>query len=232
MCEGGMDVAVLYSGGKDSNLAAYRAMQGGHVVRCLVTVIPQSAESYMFHYPNAGHTALQAGAMGLPLLTKRTAGSKEEELEDLKEALVEAKIQHGIEGVFIGAIASNYQRSRVEKICCATDLECFSPLWKEDPESLLRETVRLGFATIITGVSAEGLDESWLGRQIDLKAVEELKELNLKYRVNIVFEGGEAETFVLDGPLFSKRIEIVESQKTWKHGRGSLEILKARLVEK
>ncbi|MDH5362326.1 MAG: TIGR00289 family protein [Aigarchaeota archaeon] len=232
MCESGMDVAVLYSGGKDSNLAAYRAKREGHVIRCLVTVIPQSAESYMFHYPNTRHTALQAEAMGLPLLTRRTAGLKEKELEDLEEALVEAKIQHGIEGVFAGAVASNYQKSRVEKICRATGLECFSPLWRKDPESLLRETIRLGFATIITCVSAEGLDQSWLGRQIDLRAVEELKELNLKYGVNIVFEGGEAETFVLDGPLFSGRIEIVESQKTWRHGRGSLEILKARLVEK
>jgi len=230
--KGGMDIAVLYSGGKDSNLAAYRARQQGHAIRCLVTIIPLSPESYMFHYPNARYTALQAKAMGLPLLTKETAGRKEEELEDLKEALVEAKIEHRIEGVFVGAVESNYQKSRVEKLCRVTGLECFSPLWKNNPESLLRETLRLGFATIITSVSAQGLDESWLGRQIDLKAVEELKELNIRYGVSIAFEGGEGETFVLDGPLFNQRVEIVESRKTWRHGRGSLEILEARLADK
>lgn len=227
-----MDVAVLYSGGKDSNLAAYRAEKGGHVIRCLVTLIPLSAESYMFHYPNARHTALQAEAMGLPHLTRETAGRKEEELRDLKEALLEAKVGHGIEGVFVGAVASGYQKSRVEELCRVTGLECFSPLWNSDPESLLREIIRLRFAAIITSVSAEGLDEGWLGRRIDLGALEELKELGVKYGVNISFEGGEAETFVLDGPLFSKRVEILELRKTWGHGRGSLEILKARLAEK
>jgi len=227
-----MDIAVLYSGGKDSNLAACRARQQGHSIRCLVTMIPPSDESFMFHYPNVRYTTLQAKAMGLPLLTKETCGRKEEELEDLKEALLEAKTLYQIEAVSVGAVASNYQRSRVEKLCSVAGVECFIPLWKNDPESLLRETLRLGFVTIVTSVSAQGLDENWLGRQIDHRAVDELKELNAKYGVHIAFEGGEGETFVLDGPLFKQRVELVECRKIWRHGRGSLEILQARLVEK
>ncbi|MBK6586687.1 MAG: hypothetical protein IPG26_07775 [Coprothermobacter sp.] len=70
-----------------------------------------------------------------------------------------------------------------------------------------------GFKVIVTAVAAEGLDSSWLGRQIDQKMLNELKDLNRRYGVHPAFEGGEAETFVLDGPIFKKRIKILKAEK-------------------
>ena len=226
-----MKVATLYSGGKDSTYAAYLASKRDELA-CLITVFPESDESYMFHFPNLRWTALQAEAAGVPQWVGRTAGVKEEELSDLEAVMRSAKERFALEGVYTGALASVYQKSRVEKICSGLGLECVSPFWGADPEQHLRSLLREGFVAQVVSVSALGLDESWLGRILDEKAIKELVELGAKYRFHVGLEGGEGETFVLDCPLFSKRIEVVSSQKHWRGDSGYLEIKEARAVPK
>lgn len=101
-----------------------------------------------------------------------------------------------------------------------------------DPIEYMTEIIDLGFKVIVTAVAAEGLDSSWLGRQIDQKMLNELKDLNRRYGVHPAFEGGEAETFVLDGPIFKKRIKILKAEKRWSQDSGVLEIKDAILVDK
>ena len=226
-----MRVATLYSGGKDSTYAAYLASKRDELA-CLITVFPESDASYMFHFPNLRWTALQAEAAGVPQRVGKTAGVKEEELSDLKAVMGSAKEKFGLEGIYTGALASVYQKSRVERICSELGLECVSPFWGVNPEKHLRSLLREGFVVQVVSVSALGLDESWLGRTLDEKAVDELVALGAKYRFHIGLEGGEGETFVLDCPLFSKRIEVVSSQKHWRGDSGYLEIKEARAVPK
>lgn len=226
-----MKVGVLFSGGKDSTYAIYLAKQN-HDVKCLITLSPAREDSYMFHFPNVRWTSLQADTMQIPQLLVPTPGEKEVELEDLSRALTMAKDQYGLEGVFSGALASVYQKTRVERISTEVGLKSFSPLWQINPEAHLRNLIRDGFETVITGVAALGLDESWLGRKLDGIMVEQLVELQRRHGMHAALEGGEGETFVLDCPLFRKRIEIVESKKHWDGMSGWLEILQARLVTK
>ena len=96
----------------------------------------------------------------------------------------------------------------------------------------MMEIISLGFEVIVTAVAAEGLDKSWLGREIDQNMLDDLEELNRRYGVHLAFEGGEAETFVLDGPIFKKRIRILEFEKKWFDDSGVLEIRDAILVDK
>lgn len=226
-----MKVGALFSGGKDSTYAAYLASKRDQLV-CLVTVFPESEASYMFHFPNLRWTGLQAELAGVPQVSGGTAGVKEEELSDLRAVLESAKERFGLEGIYTGALASVYQKSRVERVCSGLGLECVSPLWGIDPEEHLRTLLREGFLAIIVSVSALGLDESWLGRALDGRAIDELVVLGAKYRFHIGLEGGEGETFVLDCPLFSKRIEVVSSQRHWRGDSGFLEIKEARAVPK
>lgn len=226
-----MKVGTLFSGGKDSTYAAYLASKRDELA-CLITVFPESDASYMFHFPNLKWTALQAEAAGVPQWVGKTAGVKEEELSDLKAVMASAKERFSLEGIYTGALASVYQKSRVERICSELGLECLSPLWGVDPEKHLRSLLREGFVVQVVSVSALGLDESWLGRILDEKAIEELVALGAKYRFHIGLEGGEGETFVQDCPLFSKRIEVVSSQKHWRGDSGYLEIKEARAVPK
>ena len=188
--------------------------------------------SYMFHFPNLKWTSLQAQAMGVPLLSASTEGVKEEELEDLERVLAKAKNDFRLEGVYTGALASVYQKSRVERICKGLGLECFSPLWGADPEEHLRRLVRDGFSVIVVSVSALGLDQSWLGRRLDGSSIDELVALGRKFKFHVGLEGGEGETFVLDAPSFSKRVEVLSSVKHWQGDSGYLEITDAALVPK
>jgi ABC transporter with metal-binding/Fe-S-binding domain ATP-binding protein len=186
----------------------------------------------MFHFPNLKWTPLQADAIGVPQLTQETPGVKEEELDDLVAAIRRAKEAYGLEGVCTGALASVYQKSRVERVCKDLDLECISPLWGADTEQYLRQLVKDGFAVMVVSVSALGLDRRWLGRVLDDAAIDELVVLSRKFRFNPGLEGGEGETFVLDCPLFRAMIEVERAETRWKGDSGTYEILDARLVPK
>ena len=226
-----MNAAVLFSGGKDSTMAAYSAIKEGHEVKYLVSVFSDNPASYMFHVANIHITELSAQAMGIPLIKKVTKGIKEEELEDLKNILIELK-DKGIEAIYSGALFSVYQKSRIDALCEELGLKSCAPLWHRDPTEYMEEIIELGFEVIITSVAAEGLDESWLGRKIDKDSLDGIVNLNKKYKIHIGFEGGEAETLVLDGPLFNKRIKVVESENIWEGDSGYFLIKEAELVDK
>jgi len=186
----------------------------------------------MFHTQNIELTKVQAEAMNIPIITKVTKGEKEKELNDLKEALM--SIRNEIDGIVCGAIESEYQRSRVEKICEELNLDCIAPLWKRDPVEILHEMLKSGFKIMIVAVGAAGLTKDWLGRIIDEQCLTELVELNKKYKVHLAGEGGEFETFVLDCPLFRKRIEVEEYETRWdeKTQSGELIIEKIKTIKK
>ncbi len=203
-----MRVCALYSGGKDSNYALHWAFLHGFSVECLVTLRPAREDSWMFHYPGIELTRLQAEALGLPQIMVETGGEKEKELEDLREALSLAKNRYGVEGVVAGALLSDYQRMRISLVAEELGLRSYTPLWRKSQESYMRWLVMDGFKFILLSISAMGLSPSLLGRPLDDRDVEEIISLARRYGFNPALEGGEAETLVLDAPLFSKSLEV------------------------
>ncbi len=226
-----MKVAVLFSGGKDSTMAVYNALESGHEVRYLLAMKSANDESYMFHVPNIHLTDLLAEAMDIPIISVETDGIKEEELEDLRRGFEELK-SLGIEAIYTGALYSTYQKSRIEKLAGEVGLKAVSPYWHVDELEYMNLIVSLGFEVIISGVSAYGLDEKWLGRKIDEKLIDDLCRLNEKVGINLAFEGGEAETLVLDGPIFKKRVKILKDKRQWHVDSGLYIIEDAVLEEK
>lgn len=226
-----MKLAALTSGGKDSMLAMHLMKIAGHEIVFLLNMIPRSSESYMFHYPNADKVSLISQALEIPLITGKTEGEKEKELEDLRNLLEKAK-RRGVEGIITGAIASNYQRQGIEKLCNELGLKAFSPLWNKSGAEIWQMLFKNNFRVILTSVSAQGLTKSWLGREIKKDIFEELKKIAEKHRFHLAFEGGESETFVVDMPLYKREIKIEEAEVVWQENRGFLEIKKAVLVEK
>ncbi len=148
------------------------------------------------------------------------------------EALRRVLSRADVEGVVVGAIASDYQYTRVGQICEILDLWVYSPLWRKDAVTLLREYVEAGFSVIIVSVSAEGMGERWLGRTLDGQACDEILELGRRYGVHPVGEGGEFETMVLDGPNFSSRLEVLKAEMEWQGTSGTLHLQDVRLVGK
>ena len=221
-----MRLAALVTGGKDSALALHRVLKEGHEVAYLVTMIPQREDSWMYHFPNIRLTDLFAETSGIPLVKAETSGVKEEEVEDLKRLLAELDV----DGVVSGAVFSEYQKSRIDRVCQEVGKKSVTPLWHENPLRLMRELIDLRFEVVIAGVYAYGLDQNWLGRRIDRSALDELVELKRKYQISIIGEGGEFETLVLYAPYFKKRIQIVDAEVIWENGSGYLSIKGAELA--
>ena len=169
-----MKLGVLFSGGKDSTYAAYLAKQQGHELTCLITVYSENPDSYMFHTPSIEKTKHQAEVMNLPLLVDTTKGKKEEELVDLERVIKTAIDKYGIEGITTGALYSDYQATRIQKICDKLGLKFINPLWHKDEFQYLNELIKDNFKVIIIGTAAEGLDQSWLGREINQEFIEDV----------------------------------------------------------
>ncbi len=223
---------MLCSGGKDSNLALLRLKRAGHEVALLVSVVPAGCDSWMFHLPNVSLVGVQAACMGIPHEAVSVSGEKEEEVGELREALSPIQERWRIEGIGTGAIASRYQRERIDRVCSSLGLEALSPLWGEGEESLLREIIREGMEVYFTSVSAEGLDRGWLGRRLDDGALLSLLRIRERYGVNISGEGGEYETFVCDSPLFRKRIVVTSAETAWSRNCGTWTIRSYTVAEK
>lgn len=203
-------------------------MQGWDV-EALVTVFPEVKDSWMFHYPAIKWTSLQAQAAQIPQQVVRTKGVKEQELNDLSRGLEKLKKTKNVEAVVSGAVASEYQRTRIDNVCHELGLKSFNLLWHKNQERLVREQIESGFEIILTACNALGLDANWLGRKLTILDLEELVKLKKRYGLNVAFEGGEAETFVLKAPPFWGRLSITKSVAHWHGDSGYLEIEDVRL---
>ncbi len=223
-----MRLAILYSGGKDSNIALYKSYKD-HDIACLVTLVPEYEDSMLFHYPNASYTRIQADSLGLPIIQRVIKKGYDEHLM-LKDLLLYAVDRYGIEGFVSGAISSMYQHSRFDDIAEVLGLRHLAPCWGEDQYEHMNELIENRVKAMITSVSADGLDEHMLGKVIDSAMLARLHELSKRYGFNIAFEGGEAETFVVDMPLFNYSIKVRDYVKHWDGVRGYIEFLSLYIV--
>lgn len=225
----------LFSGGKDSAWALYRALERGLPVERLVTVHP-TGDSYMYHVPATDLTALAAESIGIPVVDVRpedfeadaaedASAQGDAELEPLEAALqdLDDDLDGGLAGLTVGAVESEYQNSRVGAMADRLGIDVFAPLWQRDPRTLAEEMLAAGFEIRIIRVAAGGLDESWLGRTLDEAALADLETLHETYGVHLLGEGGEFETLVTDGPHMSRPIAL-DYETEWDGSRGQLRI--------
>ena len=227
-----MKLAALFSGGKDSTYAIYLAKKLGHSVDVLLTLYPHSTESHLLHYPNINFTSLQSKSMKIPqLIEKIISNHPENESEMLNSLITRAKENYSIDGIVHGGILSEYQKDNFSLVCEKNQLEIISPLWNKDPECYMKELLDENFEYIVSAVSSEGLDDSWLGQTITETNLEKLQKLQKKFGFNLNFEGGEAETFVTNCPLFQKPLLIKNSATKWDGYRGRFEILEVQLKD-
>ena len=226
-----MRLASLFSGGKDSLYAIHKAKCVGHEVECLITVFPKSGESHLLHHPNLVWTKLQSESMNIPQLTSHlNSDDVDEEISNIIHLLKIAKTKYKIDGVVHGGISSNFQKQKFETICSELDLVSFVPLWKSSPKEYMNDLLGSKFVFIITSVTSDGLDDTWLGIPMTKSNLDDLEMLSAKFGFNLNFEGGEAETFVINCPLFSKPIKINKNKKFWDGYRGRFEIVDAELI--
>ena len=212
-----MRVVILSSGGKDSAAAFWWAQCRGWSVTHLVTVRIKGTDSMMFQLPGTDLVEYQAKLAGVEWFVVESEGIAEHEVDDLEMRLKELDF----DGLVCGALRSDYQKSRIERMCERIGVHSFTPLWHQDAYSHLSGMVENGFEIMITGVSAEGLGEEWLGHVITKDSLLDLKKLSQKYRFNIDGEGGEYESIVVAGPHHKGRL-LLENKPVWDGVRGHL----------
>ncbi len=225
-----MKLACLFSGGKDSTYAIHLAKKQGHDVVCLLSVFPKSEESHLLHHPNLKWSKLQSESMNVPqLIIHSDTDETSDELIAIEKLLQNAKDQFQIDGLVHGGIKSNFQKEKFETLCLKLNLVCIAPLWEMDPKKYMNELIDSNFDFMMITVSSDGLDDQWLGKLISKSDIAILNRLSNKFGFNLNFEGGEAETFVVNCPLFSNPIKVNEFTKNWDGYRGRFEIVDAEL---
>lgn len=205
--------------------AAYAMTQMGHEIVCLVNIVPTGDSSWIFHTPNLNAVPLMAESMGAELVTASTDGTEEGDMEGLGNALRGLDV----DGVVAGAVWSDYQWDRINRVCGDLGLRVFSPMWRKDQDMILDEVISSGVEAIIIGCYAEGLDRSWLGRRLDKEAAAELRAIRARTGISVIGEGGEYESLTLNSPMHRFPLEIVSSEIEWKNGSGTLHVREARL---
>ena len=212
-----MSYAALTSGGKDSILAAQKAIDSGIDLKYLVCARPDNPDSYMFHSANLDAVAVIAEHAGLDYVEIRTRGRRGAEVFDLERGLSRLEI----EGIVAGAIASRYQMSRLEAIASRLSLSVYAPLWQMDPVEVLRE-VSARMHAIMVVCAADGLDESFLGATIDKALIARLTAVAMKKGIHLAGEGGEYETLALFAPFYRTPVTYKTSRVVTAAGRSEL----------
>jgi len=210
--------AVLFSGGKDSCLAILKAKQAGFNIKYLLTILPSSYYSWMWHKPSLKLLKMQSDALNIFLISQKSKTQKEKEIRDLEKLL--EKVKGKAKYIITGGIASKYQETRITKIAKKLGFKIFNPLWNLRAEKIWEDCLKNNFEIILTKICCEGLGKEFLGKKVDKKLLNELIKQSKKYGFNLEFEGGEAETVVLDMPLFEKKIEVegkIKSEGPYRH---------------
>jgi diphthine-ammonia ligase len=219
-------VFTSWSGGKDSCFACYKAISNGLRVRYLLSMITEDGQRSWTHGLSPKWLQLQAQALGIPLVQKQSSMATYE--ADFKNAIL-ALQKDGITGGVFGNIDVEEQRDWHERICREANITSNLPLWGLSQEKILTDFIGSGFEAIIVVTKADLLSDEWLGRKIDLDFIRDLGELGRTKGITLCGEAGEYHTFVINGPLFNQRLEILVTKKVLKDGYWFLDILECEL---
>lgn len=214
------------SGGKDSVLSMHLAHNTGIKITDIMTVIPEDPESMLYHTHNIKLVKTIAEVVGVNWIPIKAPKNKE--IESLVDALKKTNSDY----LITGGIESNFQKKKFDKACNDAGMKHYAPIWGSTPEKLYQKILENKLDVIIVSVAALGLGKEWLGKHLDKENIEKLLNLAKKYKFNAVGEGGDLDTLVLDGPLYSDKLEPVETEKIWYGDRGILEIPKLKIIKK
>ncbi|MFH1736363.1 MAG: diphthine--ammonia ligase [Actinomycetota bacterium] len=217
---------MSWSGGKDSCLALHRAISQGCRVKYLLNFVSDETSRMLFHDLENRLIQLQAESIGIPLYQRAVPSTMAGYKETFKAAV--ASIGDVREMVF-GDIYLEEHKEWIERVCDELGIRAVEPLWGEAPVDLMREFVRAGFKAIIVSCRADIFDPDFVGRMMDEVLIDELGERG----ICPCGENGEFHTFVIDGPLFKRRIRVDEASPVLRHGVWSywfLDIKKTSII--
>ena len=222
-----MNIFISWSGGKETSLSCYKAMQDQSIkVTYFLNMVSLDGKHSRTHGISSELLRLQAEAIGVPIVQKRTTWETYE--EEFKKAISDFKKENIQAGGF-GDIDLKEHRDWVERVCRESDIKPIFPLWQGKREEILREFIDSGFEAIVVATKKDILGSKWLGRRIDSEFIKDLKGVD---GVDLCGEAGEYHTFVTSGPIFKKSIKILKTKKIENDKQCFLDILDYETTEK
>lgn len=202
-----------WSGGKDSCLACYKAMQEGYEIKYLLNFISRESKRGCFHGIEGRLLQLQADLIGIPLVQEEVSPDMQKYEEEFKAAVSRLQAK-GMQAMVFGDIYLLEHESWIERVCGDLRIKAVEPLWELPVEKIIAEFLESGFKAAIVSCKADVMGEEFIGRYIDMDLISQLKNKG----ICPCGENGEFHTLVVDGPIFKKRIEIVKAEPILKEG--------------
>ena len=222
---GAMKVFCSWSGGKESCLACYKAIEEGHELASLLTMMTTTGNYTRSHRLSRDLLTAQSRAIRIPLHQRRASWNTYE--REFTKALASSK-REGIEGGVFGALFHREHREWVERVCAEAGMVPLLPLWGMGGKDLLCGFIEAGFEAIVVAVRNDSMNDHWLGKRIDRGFIRQME----KSGVDVCGENGEYHTLVVDGPIFRRRIDIKESRITRRRTLSFLHIMSFAVGEK
>jgi uncharacterized protein (TIGR00290 family) len=209
-----MKVIASWSGGKDSCLAVHRAIQQGHQVATLLNFVSKKSKRCCFHGVEGKLMEAQSRLVGIPMIQKEVTDDMKMYEQEFKSAVGKIKQNEGIEGMVFGDIYLDEHYEWVKRVCGDLGIRAIEPLWGVPSADVVGEFVGLGFKAIVVSCQSKLFGREFVGRYVDEVFIRELAEKN----ICPCGENGEFHTLVVDGPLFSQRIEVEKAEPVLKQG--------------
>lgn len=198
-----MKVLSLWSGGKDSCFAYYKAKLLGHDVAALVNFTEETGVNSISHGLSSEIIRRQARALDVVLIQE---AMPDKGYRDAFKKLIYAwKNKMQIEGIVFGDIYLQEHKDWIDQVCFECDIFPLMPLWGKDTTELARDIIRKGFRAIVVSARSDIFGQEWLGREIDNRFLE---ELIIRKNIDLCGERGEFHTFVYAGPIFKNPVEF------------------------
>lgn len=226
-----MEVAILYSGGKDSTYAIHKCLEKKWKIKYLLSVKPSRNDCYLFHFATVEHTKELSKILGIKhILVGCDVADPQKEAEIVKNVVK----NNPVDSLILGGVGlQETQIKSIRNAVFSLGIEVFASHASEDHGFLVREMVEKGYDIRVTQVAVEGLGKEWLGKKLTKETLKKLEEISSKYGFHVGAEGGHYDTLVVDGPIFTKKLEILESEQVMEDEySGHLKITNLSVVEK
>jgi len=206
-----------WSGGKDSCLALYLAIQKGAIPKALLTVLREDGKRSRSHGLPISVFQQQALALGIPLVVCKSSWDDYE--RNFIDTISEFR-KEGIEYGVFGDIDLEAHLEWVERVCSSVQIQSYEPLWKKPRRDLLDKFFQLGFMATIIAVKQGTLDSSFLGRTLNDEVITEMENAG----IDASGEEGEYHTVVTNGPIFHHAVVIKPGEHILRDGYCFLDI--------
>ena len=229
-----MDVAVLYSGGKDSTYAIEHCMLKGWNVKYLISVKPTRKDCFLFHFATVEHTKDLAKMLQIPhFYVKCRVAEPMKEANIVKRVVEKNQKKKRVDAVVLGGTGlQETQLNSIQKALMPLKVDAFAAHAGEEHDIVVENMLEKGYEIMITQIASDGL-KNWLGKKLTKENFAELRKDSIKYGFHIGFEGGYADTLVVDCPLFTKKLEVDDMSVVFEDNYcGHVIINKYRLVDK